>query len=129
MILSSPGAHVGKVYELTGLRSQDMLGMAEEYSEALGRTITYLDVPFEDWREQVLRRLGLPAHLFEHLATMARLHAENRYDRLTRDVETVTGKRATSVTEFVASHAERFQPTQAAQHVGDLPMRDRSGPR
>ena len=35
-VLASPAAHVGKVYELTGPRSQDMRGVAAEYSEALG---------------------------------------------------------------------------------------------
>jgi len=41
---------------------------------------------------------------------MARLHAANRYDRLTHDVEAVTGRPATSVRDFVARHAELFQP-------------------
>src|SRR6516162_509042 len=35
-ILASPAAHVGKVYELTGPRSQDVHGLAAEYAEALG---------------------------------------------------------------------------------------------
>jgi hypothetical protein len=41
---------------------------------------------------------------------MARLHAANRYDRLTHDVEAVTGKPATSARDFVARHAESFAP-------------------
>jgi NAD(P)H dehydrogenase (quinone) len=40
-ILSGPAGHVGKVYELTGPRSEDMRAVAAEFSEALGRTITY----------------------------------------------------------------------------------------
>src|SRR6266849_4854563 len=39
-ILVSPTPHIGKVYELTGPRSQDMHGVAAEYSDALGRPIT-----------------------------------------------------------------------------------------
>jgi len=50
----------------------------------------------------------LPDHVFEHLLTMARLHADNCYDRLTRDVETITGRPATSVRAFVANHPEVF---------------------
>ena len=69
--------------------------MAAEYSDALGRTITYVDVPLEQWRDQELRRRNLPDHLFEHLLTMARLHAANRYDRLTHDVQAITGRPAT----------------------------------
>ena len=53
-ILAAPPAHIGKVYELTGPRAQDMHGLAEEYSDALGRTITYIDVPLAQWRDQEL---------------------------------------------------------------------------
>ena len=56
--------------------------MAAEYADALGRTITYIDVPLERWRDQELRHRKLPDHVFEHLLTMVRLHAANRYDRL-----------------------------------------------
>jgi uncharacterized protein YbjT (DUF2867 family) len=107
-VLASPTAHIGKVYELTGPRSQDMHAHAAEYSDALGRTITYVDVPLEQWRDQELRRRNLPDHVFEHLLTMARLHAANRYDRLTHDVEAITGRPATSTRDFVAHHAELF---------------------
>src|SRR5206468_6684323 len=51
-VLADPAAHVGKVYELTGPRSQDLRALAAEFSEALGRTITYVDVPLEQWRDQ-----------------------------------------------------------------------------
>jgi uncharacterized protein YbjT (DUF2867 family) len=39
-VLVDPTAHVGKTYELTGPRSQDMTAMATEYSAALGRPVT-----------------------------------------------------------------------------------------
>jgi uncharacterized protein YbjT (DUF2867 family) len=107
-ILMSPAAHVGKVYELTGPRSQDMHGVAAEYSAALGRPITYVNVPLDQWRDQELRRHNLPDHLTEHLLTMARLHAANRYDRLTHDVEALIAKPATSVRDYVAQHMELF---------------------
>jgi NAD(P)H dehydrogenase (quinone) len=110
IILANPSVHVGRVYELTGPRSQDMHAMAAEYSAALGRTVTYIDVPFEQWRDQELRRRNLPEHVFEHLLTMARLHAANRYDRMTHDIEAITGRPALSVRDFVAKHADLFAP-------------------
>ncbi|HEX2487907.1 MAG TPA: NAD(P)H-binding protein [Blastocatellia bacterium] len=116
-ILANPTSHIGKVYELTGPRSQDMHAMAAEYSAALGRTITYVDVPLEQWRDQELRSRNLPDHVFEHLLTMARLHAANRYDRLTHNVEAITGTRATSCRDFVARHAELFRPTDSFTKV------------
>jgi NAD(P)H dehydrogenase (quinone) len=107
-ILMDPTPHIGRVYELTGPRSEDMHAVASEYSSALGRAVRYVDVPFEWWQEHMLRPQRFPQHLAEHLSTMARLHAANAYDRLTHDVETITGKPATSVRDFVASHADRF---------------------
>lgn len=107
-ILQSPKGHVGKVYELTGPRSEDMNAIAKEYSEALSQPIQYVDVPFEEWRDNDLRPLGLPQHLYEHFLTMAQLHAENRYDRLTTDVVKITGKPSMSIREYVSSHPELF---------------------
>lgn len=109
-VLASPTAHIGKVYELTGPRSQDMHAQAAEYSDALHQIITYVDVTFEQWRDQELRRRNLPEHVFGHLLTMAKLHADGRYDRLTHDVEAITGRPATSTREFVSRHADRFRP-------------------
>ncbi len=113
-ILVSPTGHIGKIYELTGPRSQDMTAHAAEYSKALGRTITYVDVPFEVWRDQELRNRHLPDHLYEHFLAMAQLHAANRYNRLTKEVEEITGKTATSTQAYVAGHSELFTSSQHA---------------
>jgi uncharacterized protein YbjT (DUF2867 family) len=106
-ILEDPSGHVGQVYELTGPRSQDMTGVAGEYSRALGRPVSYVDVPPDLWAEQVARA-GLPQHVYEHIVTMARLHRQNRYDRLTRTVEQITGTPAQTIEEFVAERAGLF---------------------
>jgi uncharacterized protein YbjT (DUF2867 family) len=107
-ILADPAPHVGHVYELTGPRCEDMRAVADEFSDALGRRIRYVDVPFDAWRDGVLLAKHWPEHLTGHIATMARLHAANRYDRLTHDVETITGHPATTIRDFVAGHADRF---------------------
>jgi uncharacterized protein YbjT (DUF2867 family) len=107
-ILTSPAAHVGKVYELTGPNSQNMRSLAAEYAEALGRPVTYVDVPLEQWRDQDLRPRGLPEHVSMHFLTMAKMHAANRYDRLSHDVEAIVGRPATSARDIVARHASSF---------------------
>ena len=61
-LLANPQPHIGKIYHLTGPQSENMRFFAQEYSKALGRTITYQDIPVEPWREGLLQR-GLPAHL------------------------------------------------------------------
>src|SRR5262249_12424543 len=106
-VLADPGPHLGRVYELTGPRSQDLDGVAREFSDALNREVTYSDIRPEDW-ERELKRQGVPEHLTGHLVTMGELHRAGRYDRLADGVEWVTGRPAMSVREFVSLHAEEF---------------------
>ena len=63
----------GRIYELTGPRSQGMDGVAREYSDALNREVTYCDISPEDW-ERELKRAGLPDHLTRHQETMAKFN-------------------------------------------------------
>jgi hypothetical protein len=81
--------------------------LEQPYSKALGRTITYQDIPVEAWREGLLQR-GLPAHLVNHLATMADLHRAGRYDRMSDDVFALTGQKPRSMQEFVRKNAATF---------------------
>jgi NAD(P)H dehydrogenase (quinone) len=106
-VLADPKSHLGRIYELTGPRSQDMEGVAREFSDALNHEVAYSDIRPEDW-EQALRKAGLPEHLIQHLVTMGELHRAGRYDRLTDGVERVTGRAAMSVREFVSLHADAF---------------------
>jgi uncharacterized protein YbjT (DUF2867 family) len=109
-LLADPRPHIGKIYHLTGPQSENMHFFAREYSKALGRSITYADIPLEAWREGLLKR-GLPVHLVNHMATMADLHRAGRYDRLSDDVLALTGKSPLSVQEFVRANAGAFTPS------------------
>ena len=106
-VLADPGPHLGEVYELTGPRSQDMNGVAREYSDALNREVTYSDIPPEDW-ERGVKKVGLPDHLTRHLLTMAELNRAGRYDRMVDGVERVTGRPAMSIRDFGSLHADEF---------------------
>ena len=106
-VLADPKPHLGRIYELTGPRSQDMDGIAREYSDALNREVTYADISPDDWVRQ-LKQAGLPEHLTKHLVTMAALNRANRYDRLADGVQRVTGQPPMGVREFVSLHADKF---------------------
>ena len=109
-VLADPKPHLGRTYELTGPRSQDMHGIAREYSDALNREITYADIAPDDW-EKELKKVNLPEHLTHHLVTMAELNRAGRYDRSADGVERVTGRPPMSVREFVSLHANEFGGT------------------
>jgi uncharacterized protein YbjT (DUF2867 family) len=107
MILDDPAPHVGQIYNLTGFESADLEHHARAFSEALGRTIRYRNVPigeFADW----LQRAGLTTHVINHLTVMADLHAQGRYDRMTDDLFRLTGRAPTTVRDFVKLHTEEF---------------------
>ena len=107
-VLQDPAGRIGDIYELTGPEVLDIDGLAAQYARALHRPVTGSDIPHEDWLEQVLKPVGLPAHTQQHIATMAQLHRANRYNRATDDVERVTGQPAQTVEHYIAAHPELF---------------------
>jgi len=115
-LLANPQPHIGKIYHLTGPQSENMHFYAHEYSKALGRTITFQDIPVEPWRDALLKR-GLPVHLVNHLATMADLHRAGRYDRMSDDVLTLTGQGPLSVQEVVRMNAATFTASAKAKEA------------
>jgi hypothetical protein len=84
-----------------------MHGVAREFADALNRDVTYSDIAPEDW-ERELKRQKVSEHLTNHLVTMGELHRAGRYDRLTDDVERVTGRSPMSVREFVSLYGDEF---------------------
>jgi uncharacterized protein YbjT (DUF2867 family) len=112
-LLVNPQPHIGKIYQLTGPQSENMNFFAQEYSKALGRTITFQDIPVGPWREGLLQN-DLPVHLVNHLVTMADLHRAGRYDRMSNDVLTLTGQAPLSVQEFVRKNAPTFTASASA---------------
>src|ERR1700736_6609419 len=114
--LENPQPHIGKIYHLTGPQSENMHFFEQEYSKALGRTITFQDIRCEPWRDELLKR-GLPVHVVNHLAAMADLHRAGRFDRMSDDVRTLTGQGPLSVQEFVRKNAGAFTATAKAAGV------------
>ena len=112
-LLTDPPPDARHVYQLTGATSRDMPAIAAEFSASLGRRITYVDVPYQDWLEHDLKPLGLPPHVQDHIATMARLHKENRYDRATSDISELLG-RPPSGFDSLISETPDLQPASHA---------------
>ena len=122
-LLINPQPHIGKTYHFTGPQSENMHFFAKEYSKALGRPITFQDIPVEAWRNALLAR-GLPIHLVNHLATMGDLHRAGRYDRMSTDVLTLTGQEPLTFREFVRKNAAAFtaSPDDASEQGGTRSM-------
>lgn len=106
-VLVAPAEHVGAVYELTGPATLSVDELAEQYSLALGRPVTGARPSDDEWLRE-LAALGMPPHVEQHIATMARLHREDRYNRSTDDVERIIGRPAETVRHYVERHRELF---------------------
>ncbi|HEV7582444.1 MAG TPA: NAD(P)H-binding protein [Mycobacterium sp.] len=106
-VLCAPRDHLGAVYELTGPATLDIDELAAQYAQALGRPLSAARPPYEEWL-QVLNEMGLPPHLQQHIATMARLHHEDRYNRSTHDFERITGHPPQSVLQYLEQHRDLF---------------------
>ena len=59
-ILDDPAPHIGQIYDLTGPESADLDHYARAFSQALGRTIRYRNVPLPAWSQKLLEA-GVPA--------------------------------------------------------------------
>jgi NAD(P)H dehydrogenase (quinone) len=106
VLTDDPARHVGHVYELTGAGSRDMNAIAAEVSGDLKRPVAYVDVPFDQWLEHDLKPLHLTAHLQDHIATMARLHKQNRYDRTTSDITDLLGRQPSGFGSLIEETAD-----------------------
>ncbi len=107
-LLLDPTDRIGDVYELTGPEVVDLNCLAERYARALNRPVTAEDTPYDEWIRRYLRVSGLPDHVQQHIATMARLHHDDRYNRTSDDFEKVIGAPAQTVEQQVAAHPQLF---------------------
>jgi len=106
-VLTGQG-HEGVTYDLTGPEALGVADVASTVSTVSGKEIRYVDVP-----ETAARDAMLQAHIPQwQVDALLELHAINKqslWDAVSSDVEKVTGKPATSFTQFARDHAERFQ--------------------
>ena len=72
------------------------------------RRVTVAGATLPYWLRQYLRNSGQSDLIQQHLATVVRLHRENRYDRSTHDVEQITGQTPQTVEQYIGLHPELF---------------------
>jgi uncharacterized protein YbjT (DUF2867 family) len=95
--------------ELTGPAVLNLDELASQYATALGRPIRAVRLPYARWLDQ-LNEVGLDPYVQQHMATVARLHSDDRYKRLTTDLPRLTGHPAQSVEHYIRSHRNQFGP-------------------
>lgn len=106
-VLTGAG-HEGKAYELTGPEALTYQDRLRFLSEASGRQLAYVAPPDDDWRKAALG-FGLPEYLVDALIDVQRHYRGGNAARVTRDVESLTGRAPLGYRAFAAEHAEAFR--------------------
>jgi uncharacterized protein YbjT (DUF2867 family) len=104
--LAEPG-HEGKTHVLTGPEALTFSQAAAQLSAALGRTVSFVDVPPEAARQAMLGG-GLPPWLVGDLLVMFQEYKRGWRETVNDTIATVTGRPARTFAEFARDHAREF---------------------
>ena len=110
-VLTEAG-HEGKTYGLTGPASISYHDIAAGLSEALGKEVTYVDVPLEAAREAMVG-MGLAEWYADAYNEYNEAFSEGFGDFTTNDVEEITGHPARSYETFASDFSQAFAPASA----------------
>ncbi len=106
-IITSPAAHAGKTYWLTGPELLSNYDVATVLSKLLGRTITYRELTFEQNQDAMIRA-GVPEQVAEMNAQAFSLTADGDAEWVSQDVPSLLGRPARSFEQFTADYAAAF---------------------
>jgi uncharacterized protein YbjT (DUF2867 family) len=102
--LATPG-HEGKVYQLTGPTAVSCPEIATMISEATGRTMNYVDMPEESYKQR-MSESGLTEHQVGQMSIIYRDMKDGWLAHVSDDFEKVVGRKGTLFAEFVRDSVE-----------------------
>lgn len=106
-VATSPAAHVGKTYRLSGPETVSYDDVAAELSRVLDRTVTHARVTPEE-QAATMVQAGLPRAVAEDNARALELFAMGDSDWTSPDVASILHRPPASLARFLGEHAERF---------------------
>ena len=105
--------HEGKVYEITGPESLTHTEMADRLSEAIGRTVKYVNISPDSMREALLG-LGMPVWQVDGLIEDYDLYRRGEAAKITATIRTVTGIDPIAFSQFAHDYKDLFYGKTAA---------------
>jgi NAD(P)H dehydrogenase (quinone) len=107
-VLSTPGAHDGKVYGLTGPALFTLAEAAERLTAYTGKPYSYVvETDEEAWESR--RPSGAPDWMIEGWISTYTAIADGSLDRVTGDVEAVTGRAPQTLEQTLDAHPELLE--------------------
>ncbi len=107
-ILDDPEPHAGQCYVITGPKNMKPAEMAEVLAEVLGKPVTYVNLPIEEWRTILVEKVGFPEPLVAHLAAVAQDYQDGVFTGVTDVVERIGGRPPQSLADFVRANEREF---------------------
>jgi uncharacterized protein YbjT (DUF2867 family) len=104
-LLKDPEAHIGTTIPLSGPVEMDHEQMAVELSEALGRKITFQDLPVDEYTAS-LTEMGVPPYIVQHLGGAMLDYQHGHMAGADNNVEKITGRRSMTVGEYARLHID-----------------------
>ncbi len=109
IILTEGKPHIGKTYDLTGPDILSMHDVATQLSKTLGRKITYVPQPLQDFHDFLARVLKSDWHIEGVVELMQEMSEEGGLDYKTDTMSELLGRPATSLEKFIEEHKALFQ--------------------
>jgi uncharacterized protein YbjT (DUF2867 family) len=114
-ILLSPEEHVGKVYPLYGEKEYTFAEITEEISKATGKPVRYQQISAWDLKKQATGQSQNTENkgqlekraddtLWQHFQEIAKDHQDGVFAGTNDTVKRITGKRPTSLPDFLQAH-------------------------
>ena len=100
--------HDRKIYDLTGPEALSFDAMADLISEAIGKRVSYVHVPPEYARKQMLAD-GVPRWLADDMLVLFSTFREGYGSAVSQTVEKVTGQKPRTFRQFARDYAQRFR--------------------
>ena len=100
--------HEGKKYVITGPEALTYFDVADKLSAAIGKKVSYVDVPLEAAKQAILDT-GAPDWFAEGQAEQFRFRWQGKQSRVTSTIADVAGKKPTPFEDFAREHASYFR--------------------
>jgi NAD(P)H dehydrogenase (quinone) len=93
--------HENRIYTETMTRTYTGKEIARALSDAFGREIKYRAIAAEDWPQYMVEKWKVPVSLAGSATGTMRAVESGEFDIVTRDYESITGRRPRSLVEFL----------------------------
>jgi uncharacterized protein YbjT (DUF2867 family) len=108
VLTDNSGEHANQSYDLTGPELLTFSEIADRFSQVLGRKIEYVDQPIDEFRK-VLMSVNLSEWRTNAVCKELEAIAAGVVDHTTDTVETLLGRPATSLSQFIEDRRELFE--------------------